>query len=473
MKRLLNIVITLCLLASAIGFWMVAGDSFRKLQAGPEALGEGESFEPAAGKYISYEAAYPVASHVEEYYSGDPERVRTTGYVVYDEERQAFLYIIVSDREDARLDNLMWNLHLATEMRAEKDMTPYTAQGTLELMDGEMQERVFSALEESEVIGLYRDIQGDEVYRETYCGDAYGQVMEEMCGVLERSPRQADWYYMKVGTVNGLEMADIWICILAAGFSVVLAVIRVIGLFTGGRKTAGASASPGTGKIGEFYAAQREWVAQWCEYSLSRGRRLAYLSVLGSIVILTAIGLLVKVPTERILSFYLPLGLLLGEIIGLMFWFGQKSQSKPEKILKKFAKGIGKKFPSAAEQEAFAEDILQAGKEWTFREKKKDSMFQGVVGSLYWICLNWNGFVTIVDAQQVEKIETATISGQVRSGRVRMHYVSYEASFYYRKATPQKQCDEIFTFQNRDTMDRFMSLVRKRDNGNIKITGEA
>lgn len=473
MKKLLNILITLCLIASAVGCWMIAGDSFRKVLDGSEVLAEGESFAQAEGKYISYEAAYPVGSYIEEYYSGDPDRVRTIGYAVYDEDRQAFLYIVVSDRENAGLKDLMWNLHLAVELRAGKDMAPFTAQGTVEPMGEEMLEHVFSALGESEVIGLYRDFQEDAVYREAYFGDEHGQVMEEMCRALDQNALQEDWYYLKTGVVNGLEMADIWICILAAGLSLLLAIVRVAGLFTGGRKPAGERALPVSGRMGEFYAVQREWVEEWCEYSLNRARRLAYLSVVCSIVILAVIGYFVKVPTQRIVSFYIPLGLLLGEIIGLMFWLGQKGQSKPDKILKKFSKKIVKKFPSSAGQEAFAEDILQAGKEWTFREKKKDSMLQGVVGSRYWICLKWNGLVTIVDAERVGKIETATISGQVRSGRVRVNYVSYVVRIFYRNAAPQKNCDEVFSFEKSDTMSRFMALVRKRDSGNIQIMAES
>ena len=473
MKKILNILVTLCLVAGAAGLWIIGGDGFAKLQAGPEVLGSEEGFAQAEGKYISYEAAYPIASHVEEYYSGDPDRVRTTGYVVYDEGRKAFLYIIVSDRENGELKDLMWNLHLASEMREGKDMTPYTVEGTVEPMEQEMQEHVFEALEESEIIELYEDVQGDAVYRETYFGDVYGQVMEEMCDTWKQNPQQGEWYYIQTGVINGMEIADIWICILAAGLSLVLAVVRLIGLFTGGRKTTGDSASLAPAKMGEFYAVQREWVEEWCEYNLGRGRRLAYLSVVCSIVIFVAIGYLVKVPTRRIVAFYLPLGLILGEIIGLMFWLVQKSQSKPNKILRKFAKRIGKLIPSAAGQEDFAEDILQAGKDWTFREKKKDSMLQGVVGSRYWICLKWNGFVKIVDAERVGRIETATISGQVRSGRVRIRYVSYEVSFFYRNAEQKKQCDELFTFENRETLDRFMELVRKRDSGNIDIMAGA
>ena len=181
-------------------------------------------------------------------------------YAVYDEDRQAFLYIVVSDRENAGLKDLMWNLHLAVELRAGKDMAPFTAQGTVEPMGEEMLEHVFSALGESEVIGLYRDFQEDAVYREAYFGDEHGQVMEEMCRALDQNALQEDWYYLKTGVVNGLEMADIWICILAAGLSLLLAVVRVAGLFTGGRKPAGERALPVSGRMGEFYAVQREWV---------------------------------------------------------------------------------------------------------------------------------------------------------------------------------------------------------------------
>ena len=83
MKKIRNIVTMVCALAAAAALWMQAGSAFMKLQAGAEPLDSETEFGQVRGEYISYEAAYPVGVCVEEYYSGDPDRVRTYGYVVY------------------------------------------------------------------------------------------------------------------------------------------------------------------------------------------------------------------------------------------------------------------------------------------------------------------------------------------------------------------------------------------------------
>ena len=468
MKKFLSIVVTLCMLGCAVGFWMVGGSRFLVLQSGPEVLGDG-ALSQAEGKYISYEAAYPVASSVEEYYSGDPDRARTMGFVVYDEQRQAFLYVVVPDQNSGRLENLMWNLKLAVELRAGKDMSPATVEGTLEPMEDSAVKRVLAAVDDSEIIGLYHDFQGEAAYQEAYFGDEYGKVMEDMCLNLDQIVQQTEWYYVEDGVIDGLEKSDVWICILAAGLSLLIFVIRLISLFTGGKKKNIALPAPAGSKMEQFYARQREWVEEWCEYNLNRGRRLAYLSVIGGVVILVGIGILVKVPTQRLIAFYLSLGLLLGEIIGAMFWYGQKGQSKPEKILKKFAKRIGKILPSAAEQEMFAEDILAAGKEWEFREKTKEGMQQGVVGGRYWVTMQWNGMVTIVDADKLGKIETETISGSVRSGKVRVGYQFHAVRFYYKSAAPKKSCDAAISFDSKENQRNFIALARKRVGENVEF----
>ncbi len=471
MRKLLDIVVTLGVLACAVVFWMTGGSGFLQMRSGAETAGE--SFAEAEGKYIAYEAAFPVASCVEEYYSGDPDRVRSSGYVIYDQERQSFLYVVVSDRDSARLENLMWNLQLAGELRADKDMSPFTVQGTLEPMGESEVERVLPALEESKVLGLYWDYYGEEAYREAYFSDEYGKVIETVCKGLEQDGVQTEWYCIKDGVINGLETGDILISVLAAALSLLIFVIRVIMLFTGGRKNTAGESSVSGGRIGEFYAAQREWVEEWCEYSLKRGRMFGYLSVAVSVAIFAGIGIYLKMPVERLVAFYLALGLLLGEAVGILFWLGQKGQSKPDKILKKIAKNIDRALPSREAREEFAEDILKAGKEWTFREKRKDSMQQGVVGSRYWVSMGWNGLVTIVDSQRLDRIETATISGQIRSGKVRIRYVSYVVRFFEKSAAPKKNCDKVISFQSKDAEGLFMVLVRKRVGDRIEIRAES
>ena len=154
-------------------------------------------------------------------------------------------------------------------------------------------------------------------------------------------------------------------------------------------------------------------------------------------------------------------------LIGALFWYGQKGQAKPEKILKKFAKRIGKIFPSATEQEMFAEDILAAGKEWELREKTKEAMFQAVVGTRYWVVLHWNGMVTVVDGDKEGKIGTEPISGTVRRGKVRVSYISYAVRFYYKSGTPKKSCDVSVSYNTKEMQRSFIDLIRKRVGENV------
>lgn len=468
MKKLLNIVVVLCTAACAAGFWMVGGSQFLQLQAGPESLGPEETFEQAEGKYLSYEAACPVGSYVEEYYSGDPDRVRRTGYVVYDSVRRAFVYVVVSERNDGRLENLIWNLNLAVEMREGKDMSPYTAEGTLRKMDVEAAEHAAAALEESEIIDFYRSTEGEDAYRESYFSDEYGQVIADMCDGLEGNPGQADWYCIEDGVVDGLEKGDIWVCVLAAGVSLLIAVVSLISVFTGGKKKKAALPAASGSRMEGFFLWEKPWAEEWCEYNLRRGYRLACLSVVISIAVFVGIGVYLKMPVTKMTAFYVPLGVLFGEVVAAMFWYGQKGQSNVAKILKKHAKSIAKVLPSAEEQEAFAEDILNTGKEWEFRERTREGMLWGTVGSRYWVALHWNGRVMLVDSEKLGKIETETVAGTVRSGKVRVSYQSHAVRFYYKSASPKKACDQWIGFDSKENQRQLVALARKRVGENVE-----
>lgn len=469
MKKVISILTPLCALAAVAVLWLQVGGQFGKLQSGPVPLEEGTGFAEVQGQYISYQAAYPVGSYVEEYYSGDPDRVRRTGFVVYDEARQAFLYVIVPEQYDGRIGNLLWNLQLAVEIREGKDMKPYEVTGSLEPMDEALIEHALTALDESEIIGLYKDLEGDEVYMEAYFSDSYGETIAAMCDALGQGWNQADWYMIEDGSIGGMALSEIWISILAIMMSLLIFVCLLIGLLTGGRGKKDVKLGSADGRMGELLAAQREWVQEWCDKNLNRGRLYVTFSLVGFIVGLAAIGYATGAQTQRVLAFHFPLGLFLGEVVACMFWLGQRSQSKPEKILKKFAKGLRKALPSAGAQDAFAEDYLNTGKEWIFEEKKKGGMLHGKVGENFWSVFSWNGMVTVVDAQQLKEIETTTISGTVRSGKVRMVYASYVAQFYYHSNVARKHYDKIFSFDTEKGLDDFMYLAEKRTEGKVKI----
>lgn len=476
MKKVLDVVVTFVLLAAGVALLLSGGSRFAKMISGPEQLPEGESFAQAEGKYISYEAAYPVASYEEEYYSGDASRVKTMGYLVYDESRRAFLYITVPEQDDSRFSNLLWNLHLAVEMRNGKDMSPALAEGTIQPADGEMLKRIQAAVADSEIVGLYADYllsSGDlDSFRETYYGDSYGKVLMEIGEELALHPSFTECYYLNSGSVNGMTKFEIWVTTLAAALSLLLFAVRLILMFTGGKAGKARETSNTQNGMQRLLAAQEAWVENWCEDSLERARRLAYLSAAGSVVILSAIGILAHASVHTLLSMHLPLGILIGEGMAILFWVTQKGQSKPEKILGRLEKSIRRELPSAGEQDAFAEDFLNAGQEWVFRERSKESMLYGKVGERYWATFTGAGAAVIVDSGRLTKIETETISGQVRSGKVRVSYLSYAVRFFYQNEGKKKGCDKEISFHTEDVAGKFMMLAKKRVGDRVEVNAK-
>ena len=92
MKKQLEFIVTICMLVAAAGLGLFVGPQFGKSLSGPEKLKAEEDFRQAEGKYLSYEAFYPVASYVEEYYKGDASRVKTTRYIVIKNVRHFFVF---------------------------------------------------------------------------------------------------------------------------------------------------------------------------------------------------------------------------------------------------------------------------------------------------------------------------------------------------------------------------------------------
>lgn len=473
MKKVRNIVTMVCALAAAAALWMLAGPQFLKFRGGAVPLGPEDDPVQAQGEYVSHEVAYPVASYVAEYYSGDPDRAKDYGYVVYDADRKNFFCIRESDQRDGNYASLLYNLELMAELRATKDMTPAVVEGSLELMDQAGIERALAALEESEIVSRYYELRGDESYYEsyadTYYGDEYGKVLEEMGQVLYDGAAQAEWYCIESGSVNGLVISDMWICVLTAGLSVLIALGSLVSLIAGGKSDRGARPADTASAMERFLYEQRGWVEEWCRYSLGRASRSAYIAVAIWVVLLGALGYFIKMPTQKIFVFYLPLGLLLGELTALFILWVQKGQSKPKKILKRMAKYIRKAFPAPGAQEEFAEDFLKAGEEWAFREKKKDSMLYGRLGDRYWSSFWGHGVPTIVDVSKLERVEPETISGSVRSGKVRVSYESYVANFYYQGTALYDNADKAFTFQTLSGRAGFLALAVKKGVDGVKI----
>lgn len=470
MRKVLDIVVTLCALAAGIGLLVVCGGPFLKLQSGARALGDSDALAEAEGEYVTYEAAYPVASCEAEYYSGDPDRVKKMGYVVYDEARQTFVYIVINESDDARLSNLMYYLGQNVEQRDGEDMTPFLTDGTLELMDSDSVRQVRKALDNGKVANLYLSYSNDGDFSSYYFGDQYGEVMKGMCALLNEG-QQSKWYYIEEGSIDGMSKGQIWLCMLTALFSLIIFVFSLISLLKGKKEENFVSGR--TGWMGKLLDAIGKRMAQQCEERLKRTKLIAFLTAAGVTCGLVVIGFAAGLTFPEVLVFHFPLGLLLGELFAVVLWKAQSGQSKPRKIVKKIEKQIKQRLPQPSEQEAFAEDIVSADNEWDFTEEAgSEPMVYGTVGSRYWVRFTEFGLVTIVDSARLAKIETEKTSGSIRINKVRTYYHSYDIKFFYQSTEVKKRFDVAYTFNLEETAGLFMTLVRRRVGEKVEIVAK-
>lgn len=468
MKKILDIVAALCALGAAVLFAVMAGPQFLKLQGGAEELGQ-RGFGEAEGKYVSYQAAYPVASQVEEYYSGDPDRARESGYVIYDDVRREFLYVVISKNDDRDLDSLMGKLDAVSEMREGRDMSPVSVKGTLSAVDEADAKQIARLLEESGIVDRYGGIEGQEEYFEKYYGDEYGKIMTRMSQELAQNGGQADWYVLENKKIDGLPIYEIWIAILAAGVSFVIFIGKVIILIRGDKKKAGKTLPESAALWERFIEAQREWVADWCAYNRNKAGRQIYLTVAGSVAVLVVIGFLAKATPQQIMNLHVPCGVLFGEGIALLFWLTMGSRIKPDKLLKSIEKTLNKEL-SSGDRERFAEDILEAGQEWVFQEWRKDSLIRGILGSRYWVFFLGGAMATVVDSDRIGELKTEDVTERVRNGKARLHFQYYVVRFIDRDAAAKKNCSRELSFQTQDGRGDFMILARRRKGDEIKIS---
>ena len=472
MKKMLHIGITLGAAVVAVVLWLLAGSPFIKMQTGPEALNPEVNFADAKGAYISYEAAYPVASWVEEYYSGDEDRVLTKGYVIYDADREEFVCVLIPnpERSDKDFDGRLRGMELSAQIRAGKDMTPITVMGSLELASQEQADQVQKVLEESNIVKQFLDFQDSESSMESYFeGDEYGQVLENMCSNILNGKRQSEWYILEQGSINHLRTGDIKLCMVTALLNVLIFLFCLIGLFRG-KKEYAAEVPAGAGDTwNRFFAEQSVYAEKWCTYNLNRGYRLSILSLVIPVVIFIALAIFTK-NVDTMLTFSVPIGLLIGEVIALIMWWSQKSQSKPDKILKRLEKSLRKELSSDSVRDEFIEEYVNTQQEWAFGEKTKDGMLWGKVGERYCSVFLWTGRVTVVDMTQLKKVETETRSETVQSGSVKVHSVHYETQFYYQEDPHRRKCDKTFYFNIEDSIGYFITLLRKRVGDRVSIT---
>lgn len=443
MNKIVDLLATLCMLVAAVVFLLLGGNVL-KVMSGAKPLENGMSFAEAEGKYITYDAVYPVASYEEEYYSGDPDRVRKMGYVLYDETRQTFLYVVTPKDYSYGFERLLRNRRMSSKSWAQLDFSPVSVDGSLTRMDESMISHARKAL---------KDRRTDD--------DALAAVWDTL------TETQKDWYMLEYATMGGMEMMDIWLCALAGFVSLLIFIVRLVGMFTGGKKQEELS-NTFDNRFEQFFAMQRGRIQEWCEHMRYRNNRSFYICVLSTVLGIVAIGFLAGYSADQVLVRHLPLGLFFGEIICVFCWLGLKKRADWKNILKKTRKNIVKAFPSAGQQDEFAQDYLDSYREWGYEGRGKDSMTYGALGNRYWTFITGFGDITVIDPLYMNRLDTYVDTERVAYGKYRGRLTTYVAKFFM-KDKDGMVYERTYLFPTEEAMNNFAQLAKRRVGDRIEV----
>ncbi|MCI9570051.1 MAG: hypothetical protein HFG14_09200 [Lachnospiraceae bacterium] len=441
MKRQIYLGMAIFALAVAVFFCVLTGRQFLSLLSGPMPAADGVSLEQMEGQYITYSVAHPVASFVEEYYSGDKDRISKMAYVIYDQERQAFFKLVVSEQRKGTLNQLMQAVNRSQELkdswgdRQASEERPVEVAGSL------------IPVEDPAALRQIGEALADE---DSYSTDE----MNELASL------QTGWYVLIDKAVEGIPVPDLWLCAVAAGMSILMFLICLMLLAK--KSTASAEGSLAGSAAGQLLENQRSWITSWCEKGRARQNGMAILFMAGAIAALVALGLFVGYSMQEVMTRHLPIGILVGELSAVTLAATAGTTFNPDKVLKRCRKGLERALPGQAEQDRVARELLDTPEEWSVLESGKEDIRYGIVGEHYWMVLTGKGIVSVVDADRIGKMTSETMSGQIRSGKVRMNYTYYVVQINYMDSGKKKGVDAAIHFDTEQAAGHFMTLARKR-----------
>lgn len=151
-----------------------------------------------------------------------------------------------------------------------------------------------------------------------------------------------------------------------------------------------------------------------------------------------------------------------GEVVAVGLWLLMRRFRNLDRIIKAYAKDIQKTFGDASAWEAFANDVLEAGEEWKFRDEVKDKFGWGIVGSRYFVHFLDSGMAVVVDSAKISKIATARMSYSTGRGMTRETILIYQVKFYYEKEKRKNHVDKTFQFRDDGNRKTFLNLLRMR-----------
>lgn len=120
----------------------------------------------------------------------------------------------------------------------------------------------------------------------------------------------------------------------------------------------------------QFLAQHMGYVKAWCAYNLKKGYRFVTLSMVIALAIFVGIGILSK-NINKIIVLYVPLGFIIGEVMALLFWWGQKTLSNQGKILKRMKKNLMKEIPDNTLRNAFIEEFVNTEMRGHLRNRQR------------------------------------------------------------------------------------------------------
>ena len=161
-----------------------------------------------------------------------------------------------------------------------------------------------------------------------------------------------------------------------------------------------------------------------------------------------------------------------GEVVTVGMWLLSRRFRNLDRIIKAYAKDIQKEFSDAGSWEAFANDVLEAGDEWKFRDEVKDKFGWGIVGSRYFVHFLDSGMAVVVDSTKLSKIATARTSYSTGRGMTRETVFIYQVRFYYEKEKRKNHVDKTFQFRDDGNRTNFLNLLRMRLGEQTEIVQE-
>lgn len=151
-----------------------------------------------------------------------------------------------------------------------------------------------------------------------------------------------------------------------------------------------------------------------------------------------------------------------GEVVAVGLWLLTRRFRNLDRIIKAYGKDIQKEFGNASAWEFFANDVLEAGDEWKFRDEVKDKLGWGIVGSRYFVHFLDSGMAVVVDSTRLSKIATARTSYSTGRGMMRETIFIYQVKFYYEKEKRKNHVDKTFQFRDDGNRAIFLNLLRMR-----------